>query len=202
MSETQKKKRRDFMKKLFLAALIAVSPLSAFAQVTTAKVAELTAHRIDRLVQLKKIDATFNTKLETLEVQAVNGPAPVAFRSVVSQTMPPQGAPLQVELLFDAAGKPLSFKAIAGGVAGPDPGYNGGKDAVSLLENSLHEVLENATDAKIAPFYNGLATVTLTKGKLSGMDVSQAHITSSATTSKLNVYLMLDGMFMSSEVVP
>lgn len=190
------------MKKIFLAAMIAVSPLTVFAQVTAGKVAELSAHRVDRLVQLKKIDATYTSKLQTVQVQAVNGPAPVAFRSVVSQTTPAQGAPLQVELLFDAAGKPLSFKEIPGGVAGPDPGYNGGKDAVGLFENSLHEVLENANDPKIAPFNDGLISVTLRKVKSGGMEMSQAQILSSTTTSKFNVYLMLDGMFMSSEIIP
>lgn len=189
------------MKTLLVAALVAMAP-TAFAQtVSSAKIAELTAHRVDRLVQLKKIDPTFNTKLERVEVSQA-GPAPVAFRSLVSQTMPAQGAPIQLELLFDAAGKPLSFKVLPDGVAGPDPLYNGGKDAVSLLENSLHEALENATDPDIAPFYNSLTSVTLTKGKAQGMDASRAQITSSATTKKLNVYLMLDGMFMSKEIVP
>jgi hypothetical protein len=190
------------MKNLILAMAMALAPMSAIAQnVTSAKIAELTAHRIDWLVTLKKIDATFNSKLEKVEVSAA-GPAPVAFRSLVSQTQPAQGNPIQVELLFDVTGKPLSFQVLPGGVAGPDPMFNGGQNAVSLFENSLHYVLDNAKDKQIAPFYNGLTSVTLVKGKLGSMDVSQAHILSTATTSKLNVYLMLDGMFMSSEVVP
>jgi hypothetical protein len=190
------------MKNLMIAAMMALLPISAFAQsVTSAKVAELTAHRIDRLVVLGKIDASFNKKLAMVEVSAA-GPTPVAFRSLVSQTQPTTGAPIQLELLFDAAAKPLSFKVLPGGVAGPDPGYNGGQDAVSLFENSMHYILNNATDPKIAPFYNGLTTVMLTKVKMGDMDMAQAQVMSSATTQKLNVNLMLDGMFMSAEVVP
>lgn len=188
------------MKRLILTALMALAPLAAFAQVTPAKVAELAAHRIDRLVTLGKIDAAFSTRVEKIEVMAA-GPAPVAFKSVISQTQPAQGAPIQLEILFDAAGKPLSFKVVAGGVAGPDPKWTG-KGPVSLFENSLHEVLENADDAEIAPFNTGLTSVTLVKGTFNGMEMSRAQVISSATTKKLNVYLMLDGSFMSSEIIP
>jgi hypothetical protein len=190
------------MRKLVLALAIAIGPLAAFGQNASAgKIAELTAHRIDRLIALNKIDATFGSKLEKIDVSTA-GPAPVAFRAIASQTQPAQGMPFKVELLFDTAGKALSFQVLPGGTAGPDPGFNGGQNAVALFENSLHYLLDNATDKKVAPFYNGLTSVTLSKGKLGSMDVSQAHIISSATTSKLNVYLMLDGMFMSAEIVP
>lgn len=188
------------MKKLILITLMALAPFSAFAQVTPAKVAELTAHRIDRLVTLGKIDATFNTRLEKVEV-TVAGPAPVAYRSLVSQTQPTTGTPIQLEILFDAAAKPLSFKLIPGGVAGPDPKWTGA-NAVSLFENSLHEVLENAKDIQIAPFYTGLTTVTLSQVSANGMNMAQSHITSADTTKKMNVYLMLDGSFMSTEIIP
>ena len=188
------------MKNIVLATALVISPLVASAQAATpARVAELSAHRIDRLVTTGKIDASFGKKLETVEV-SVAGPAPIAYRSLVSQTAPAKGAPMQLELMFDASAKPLSFKVLPGGVAGPDPVYNGGADAVGLFENSMHAVLDKATDPTIAPFYNGLTTVTLKKGKLNGMDVARATVTSSLSPDKLNVYLMLDGMLMSTEI--
>lgn len=188
------------MTKLILFTLMALAPLSVFAQVTPAKVAELTAHRIDRLVTLGKIESTFNTRLERVQITTA-GPAPIAYRSLVSQTQPAAGAPKQLEILFDATAKPLSFKVILGGVAGPDPKWTGA-NAVTLFENSLHKVLESAKDAQIGPFYTGLTTVTLIHGSVKGMEMARSQVTSSNTTKKLNIYLMLDGSFMSTEIIP
>lgn len=189
------------MKKLFLAALVAYLPASAFAQnVTSGKIAELTAHRIERLVQINKISATYETFLEKVDVSSVTGQAPVAFKAVVSLTQPTQGNPVQLELLFDAAGKPLSYKEVAG-TGGADPKWPTA-NAQALYESSTHFLDDNKADPKILPFYNGATSLVLTKGKLQGADVCRVQISSSMTTSKLNVYLMLDGMVMSSEIIP
>lgn len=173
--------------------------MPAGAVTSNGKAAELAAHRIDRLVSLGKIDATFMKKMETIEVNTVSNQAPVNYIVRVSQTKPPQGAPLQVDISMDKDGKPLGFKLITGGVAGPDEGWTD-KDAVSLSENVLHYLLENSSDAKIAPFDQGLASLVLTKGNLNGSEVAQGQVTSALTKSKLNVYLKLDGTFISAEV--
>ncbi|MES3038381.1 MAG: hypothetical protein V4736_10785 [Bdellovibrionota bacterium] len=188
------------MKSLFLATIMALLPMTTLAQnASSAKVAELAAHRVDRLVTTGKIDAGFAKRLERIDVSAAS-PAPAAFKVLVSQTKPLQGLPIQVEMVFDVAGKPLSFKAIPGGVAGADPGYDGGKNAVTLFENSLHQIIDSANDANIAPFANGLTSVILTKVNQDGMIMSKAQVKSSATPSKLNVYLMLNGAFMSKDI--
>ncbi len=193
------------MKKLVLGLAISLVSLSGFAhddgKVGFAKIAELSAHRVDRLVALKKIEVEFLKNLEKIEVSKVENSAPVAFKAVVSQTQPAKGTPLQLEILFDHDGKPLSFKALAGGVAGSDPKWTG-KDAGSLAENALHYVLENEALPMVAPYFKNLTSFTLTKGVLNGQAVAAGIITSSAQPQKLHVYLKLDGTFISAEVLP
>lgn len=170
------------------------------APASKAKITELSAHRIDRLVALNKIDKNFLTRLETIEVTPVNQP-PVAFKARVSQTQPAQGQALQIDLSFAEDGKALAYQPVAGGVAGDDPKWPD-KDAGSLTENALHYVLENATDAKVKKFFDGMTIFTLIKGDLNGQIVARGQMQSSLTTEKLNVYLKLDGTFISAEIVP
>lgn len=189
--------------KLFLVSIVGAALTSSpswAATVSTSKVAELTAHRIDRLVSLGKIDNGFLTSLESLEVTAVNQP-PVAYKVRVSQTQPANAPPIQLDLSFDKDGKPLAYQPVAGGVAGPDPQWTG-IDAVGLSENALHYVLENATDPKLKKFSDGLSTFTLVKGDLNGATVARGRVQSSLTTEKLEIYLQLDGTFISALVVP
>lgn len=167
---------------------------------TAAKVAELSAHRIDRLVTLGKIDASFMKNAQTLQVAVVENQAPVFYKVRVSQTQPTQGNPLQLDISFDDDGKPLAYQVVAGGIAGPDQAWPD-KDSVTLTENCLHYVLENNADAKVAPFDKGLTTFVLTKGTLNGQAVARGQVTSSLTKEKLNIYLKLDGTFISAEVV-
>lgn len=189
------------MKKLFIILSAISLSFSALAQTSKASIIELSVHRIDRLVTLKKIDATFLTNLEKVELSLVLNQPPYFYRSIVSQTQPTQGLPIQLEILFDQNGAPLTYKVIPGGTAGADIVWPD-KNSATLSENSMHEVLENPTDARIAPFFNGATSFTLSKTTLLGKDVSRGQITSSLTNSKLNVYLNLDGTFISTEVVP
>lgn len=190
------------MKKTILTtiAFLMTASVSWAAPVSIAKVAELTSHRIDRLVALGKIDASFLNRMEKIEVVPVNE-APVAFKVLVSQTQPVQGQALQLGLSFDKDGRPLAFQVVPGGVAGEDPQWTG-KDAASLTENALHYVLENAADPKVKMFFDGLTMFNLTKGDLNGAVVARGQVLSSLTTQKLNIYLNLDGTLLSTEIVP
>jgi hypothetical protein len=192
------------MKTLILLTSLLVS-ISSFAHpngpgVTNAKVIELSAHRIDRLVTLGKIDASFLKNLEKMEVTVEQNQAPTYYKVRVSQTQPAQGAPIQLDISYDEDGKPLSFQLIAGGVAGPDASWTD-KDAGSLAENALHYILENNADAKVALFDKGVTSFTLSKGTLNGETVARGQAISSLTTDKLNIYLKLDGTLISTEVV-
>lgn len=169
--------------------------------VSNAKAIELSAHRVDRLVALNKIDASFLKKLDKIEVTVVQNQAPIFYKTRVSQTKPAQGNPMQLEISLDEDGKPLAFQLVPNGVAGPDLAWPE-KNAGELTENALHYVLENATDAKVALFDKAATNFTLTQGTLNGQAVARGQVTSSATTEKLNIYLKLDGTFISAEVVP
>lgn len=194
------------MKNLILFASTILLTISAFSHpngpgVTNVKAIELSAHRIDRLVALGKIDASFLKNLEKMEITVVQNQAPVYYKVRVSQTQPAQGSPLQLDITYDEDGKPLAFQVIAGGVAGPDAGWTD-KDAGSLSENAIHYILENNTDTKVALFDKDAISFTLTQGNLNGQMVARGQMISSATTEKLNIYLKLDGTFISAEVVP
>lgn len=169
--------------------------------VTSAKIIELTAHRIDRLVTLGKIDNSFLKKLEKMEVTIVTNQAPIYYKVLVSQTQPGQGLPQQLEIFFNDDGKPLSFQLIAGGTSGPDMAWPD-KDAVSLSENALHFVLENNKDPKVALFDKGVTTFVLTKGIYNGEVVARGQLVSSLTSEKLNIYIKLDGTYLTSELIP
>ena len=182
-------------------ALLLSANVSWAAPASKAKVAELTAHRIDRLVALNKIDASFLNRVEKIEVTAVNQ-NPIAFKVRASQTQPENGSqPMQLDLSFDKDGKALAYQVVAGGNAGPDPQWPD-KDAATLTENTLHYVLDNANDAKVKKFFDGLTMFTLIKGDLNGAVVARGQVLSSQTTEKLNVYVKLDGTFISAEIVP
>jgi hypothetical protein len=194
------------MKKILLTLSSLLISTAAFAHgdgpgVSNAKAIELSAHRVDRLVALNKIDASFLKKMDTIEVIVVENQAPIFYKTRVSQTKPTQGNPIQLEISLDDDGKPLSYKLIPDGVAGPDLGWPD-KTAGELTENALHYVLENAADAKIALFDKAATSFTLSKAVINKQSVAMGQITSSATTEKLNIYLNLDGTFISAEIVP
>lgn len=168
---------------------------------SNAKAIELSAHRIDRLVSLGKIDAKFLKNMEKIELVVVANEAPVFYKVKVSQTKPNAGKPIQVEIAMDEDGKTLSYQVVAGGVAGADPQFSD-KDAASLSENALHYVLENTNQGKVALFDKGASSFTLSKLTLNGASVVLGQLTSTLTTEKLNIYLKQDGTFINAEVVP
>ena len=171
------------------------------AGIAKAKVAELTAHRIDRLVSLNKIDPSFLTKTAKMEVSVLQDQAPAYFKVHVTQTQPAQGEALQLDVVYDNKGKPLSYAVLPGGNPGPDEAWTG-VDAVTLLENGLHYVLENGEkDGKVKPFLTSLLTITLSKGQIGGKPAALTQMKSSESDLTLNVYLNLDGSFISAEFV-
>ena len=175
------------MKSKFFALAIGILTATqmVFAQeaapsIVKAKAAELTAHRVDRLVSLNKIDGSFLTKAAKMEVSIVQNQAPAYYKVRVSQTQPASGEALQMDVVYDGNGKPLSYTVLPGGNAGPDEGWTG-VDAITLMENGLHYVL--------------------TKGQLNGKTVAHTQMKSSESALSLNVYVNLDGTFVSAEFI-
>ncbi len=190
------------MKLLAVSFLFLFSSFSAFSaedpRITTGKIAELAVHRIDRLVTLKKIDPQFLNRLETIDVTKPQG-TPEAYRAVVSQTTPASGAPLQLTLTFDANGKFISFTPVEGGTAGADPAWSP-KDPATLMENAMHFVLENTAKQEIEPYFLSMTRATLGKTIYREESVAVVKFSTSAQAQTLNVYLKMDGKFITHTI--
>ncbi len=193
------------MKTLLIALISSLTltqtALAQVPQMTSASIVELSAHKIERLVTLKKIDPTFLTKTERIDVSVILNQPPYVYRSLVSQTKPTQGAPIQLEILFDKDGNALTYNVLPNGVPGADQNWPA-KNSLALTESPMHYILDNSTNPKINPFFTATASLTLSKGTLAGQDVARAQITSNKTQSILNIYIKLDGTVLSSEVLP
>ncbi len=193
------------MKTLFIALIGFLSftqaALAQVTKITNASIIELSSHKIDRLINLKKIDGTFRTKIERIEVSLISNQPPYVYRSLISQTKPLQGNPIQLEILFDKDGNALTYKVLPNGVPGVDKNWPG-KDALELSENPMHYVLANSTNPQINPFFTDASSLTLIRGTLAGQDVAQGQLTSYKTKSTLNIYIKLDGTFISYEIMP
>jgi len=194
------------MKKFILPLFLVLSISTSFADVEStiapARAAELSSHRIERLVNLKKIDGTFISKLHTIELQKLtkNQVTDPAYLSTVSQYAGTDGTKNQVEIFFDDQGKALSFNVKSGSAAANSPVWPD-KDPSTLVENGLHFVLENnETKAEVKPFHTGFTSMTLSKGTRGGHDVAVVKITSKETQSDLYVYLKMDGSFEAYEI--
>lgn len=190
------------MKKLFLMASILLANVTYAETASQARIGELTSHRIERLVNLKKIDGSFISKLRTIEVQKLptgNAGDPT-FLSVVSQFAGSDGTKNQVEIYFDDQGKALSFKLKAGALA-QDSTVWPDKDPSTLVENSLHFVLDHVAEkTELKPFYDGLNYLELRKVHLNGADLAQVEVHSIATQQFLIINLKPDGTFLSYEI--
>ena len=193
------------MKSLIVGLALTLTSITSFAHgdgaVSLAKVAELSFHRIDRLVVLNKLDAGFLKRAESIEVARVADQGKAEYRAVVSQSAMSGAQALQIELLFDHDGLPLSFKVLSGGVAGPDPQWPSA-DAGTLAEDGMHYLLENGTVAMDAPYFNNLAGGHLMKANLAGQPVAVLVLASTSQPQKLNIFMKLDGTVISAELAP
>jgi len=194
------------MKKLILPLFLAFSISPTFADIDStiapARAAELSSHRIERLVNLKKIDNTFISKLHTIELQKLtkNQVTDPAFLSTVSQYAGADGTKNQVEIFLDDQGKALSFNVKNGSAAANTPVWSD-KDPSTLVENGLHFVLENnETKPDVKPFHTGFISMSLSKGSRDGHDVAVVNLASKETQEHLYIYLKMDGSFEAYEI--
>jgi len=202
--------------KLFMSTILSAASLMAvlgsqvaFSHgVTKAKAAELSLHRVERLVTLKKIDASFLTKAESLAIESIpheNEEDP-SFRATISQVKVGDGPAKKVEIILDDEGRPLSFKVFPGNEADQVPMW-GDRDAVTLLENAHHWIIENvdkevAPGVKVATYSSDLSLGTLRPGKTeAGTEVADGFFKARASDPTIRVRVNLDGTFNSAVVV-
>ncbi|HTL13455.1 MAG TPA: hypothetical protein VL588_13260, partial [Bdellovibrionota bacterium] len=151
-----------------LAFAVALAPVwSAQAEpVPNAKAAELSLHRIERLVILKKIDAAFETAVQSLRLERLDHQTPdqAAFQSTVTLVPAADGTRMSVTIPMDETGKALSFATVAGGAPAGAPAWPV-VDAVTLAENCFHYI-EDGYQAKpeLVPFNDGVTSLDLVAG--------------------------------------
>lgn len=187
---------------LLLTSLFAFTSFAQAATAPFARIIELSSHRIEKLVNLKKIDASFMSKLHTIEVEklADAGAGEPQFVSTVSQFAGADGTKNQIELLLDAQGKALSFKVKSGADAQNAPVWPD-KEATTLIENGLHYLLDHGHHlADLKPFYDSALSLTLKKGVLNGVPHAQVEVTSKDTQRVLSLFVKFDGTFVKYEV--
>lgn len=181
-----------------LASLLWVVP--CFAQsATKATVGELAMHRIEKLVQLKKIDVGYLTNFESLEVMAMpqNNPQDPAFMTMVSQSDGGTATPPQMNLYSAANGRVLSYN-VTSGVAGRGLNWPG-QDPLSIGEAAFHYIEANSGQvAALAPFDDGFKAITVSQEARSGQTVAIDKLTSSESTKILEFVVGLsDGVVQS-----
>lgn len=195
------------MKKLILGFALSLATSSVFADtplvtISQARAAELTTHRVEKLVNLKKIDSSFLMKTQSISLEKLNSSktGDPAFIATVSQVAGPDGTKNQVEITLDDQGKALSFNVKSGATAQNAPAWPD-QDAATIIENSLHFVLEHYTEkADIKPYYDGFLTLVLKKTNVGGQDFALVQIEAKDSQRVLNILLKLDATFLSYEI--
>ncbi len=172
--------------------------------VSAIKAAELACHRIDRLVVLKKIDKSFLSKFQKIDLieLTVGNTTEGKFEITTYQTAPTVGEPLSLSIVIDENGKVLKHQINDGGTAGPQYAWTG-KDPVTLVETGLHYIIEEQTNnVQLRPFAIDFKSILLTQKKLYEILVAEIIVESNSSTAKLVLTIDLSGKLLSQQVIP
>ncbi|MBF0315963.1 MAG: hypothetical protein HQK50_08855 [Oligoflexia bacterium] len=179
---------------------------NAYAEkVVNAKGAELTLHRLERLVFLKKINESFLTKFRSLELFVLEPQTPEdpSYKSLVKEYANANGSHNVLSVFLDENGKAMLHEAASAGDAQGAPTWPE-TDPVTLSENALHFVLEEGAkgNPEILPFYNAFLSLEISQA--SNPDGSiKAHVkmVSKNQPKALLVIMNSDGTFNSSKIL-
>lgn len=167
---------------------------------SVSKAVEIGVHRIERLVTLKKIDPMFQSALYGMRAErTTEGGATYKIYGYSSPDADNQSS--TITMLSDAQGKVLSYSVgqiytPANPVNWPD------KDALTLMEDALHFVLEGWVQyPEVKPFYIGLVTISIAPANnAEGKAIVQAAVTSANDARTLYIKLNTNGTFISHEI--
>lgn len=168
--------------------------------ISISKATELGVHRIERLVTLKKIDSTFQTNLFGMRAErTTESGATYKIYGYVSPDANNQSS--TIAMLSDKTGKVLSYTN--GPTYQPANPFNWpDKDALTLMENALHFVIEGwVQHPEVKPFYAGLMTIGLSPAKdTAGNLIALASVTSDDDARTLYISLKTDGNLIGYEI--
>lgn len=191
------------LKGLILAAQVAVflNASAAYAALTHAKVVELAAHRIGRMVDTLAIEENYVNRIHKFQLTALTKVAPTdpAFRVVVSQAPPATGDAHSVELKMSDTGKTLNEKETRGQDSANAPAWQP-TDPLTLTETALHFVTDSK-EASIQPFKTGAETVTIEQVQLGGDKIGRITISAINSTTLLEVDIDLTNAVLGFRLV-
>lgn len=186
----------------FIVLTMNVLSATETAAVTPGKVAELGCHRLERLVTLGKINETFLTKLQSLQIIKLEPAKPTdpSFKVVASQYAGLDGTANSVEMMMDANGKAIAQTLKAGADAQNSPVWSD-KDAATLVENSLHYIAE-ANNPEAVPFFTGLTSLKLKQVKnAQGEKIARVEMLSKDSAKTFEINLKEDGTVESANTI-
>jgi hypothetical protein len=179
---------------LVLATTLLTSAL-AYSDVPMIKATELGCHRIERLAfDLKKIDVEYVTKLNRIQIQAVND-GDAKFIWTGSQNPGADGQSNAIELMLDANGKAVGKPAETKGSTAVSPNWPS-KDPLSLMEVAVHYVRDN----QVTPFYDSISEAVIDQVQQDNETVARVQIQNSQNSSVMEVLIKLDGTLVSTNV--
>lgn len=186
------------MKFIFSLVLLFGSNIFAQESVSRAKATELSVHRIERLVILKKIPETFLNHISKI-VLTKESNGEIAFKSFVFLENK-NVASANLEINMDDQGKTISHQVVSENVS-PDAYFWPQKDSATLIEDALHFVLEGWVEhSEVKIYFDQFESIELTKFESSSDLVAHFIVTATNTQKKLHIYLKPDGTFLSHEL--
>lgn len=186
-----------FSKLLVSLSLLTAGTLAAAQDVTIAKAAELGCHRVERLVDLGRIDEAYLTKFSALKI-VLDSSGGAKFKWTGFQNAGSDGKAYTIELMQDNTGKTIGNPNLIAGSTPVAPTWPD-KDPVTLMETALHYILENGpSQADVAPFYNALTEGVITQTMYNGSPVALVQFRNSQNASVLEVLVKFDGTVIST----
>lgn len=176
---------------------------SVFAQeeqetVSRAKATELSVHRVERLVILKKIPEVFLNHITKiiLSPQTENE---IAFKATVFLENKSQLTP-NLEINMNDQGKTISHQLISDEVSADAYSWPQ-KDSATLIEDALHFVLEGWVEhSEVKVFFDQFESIEVFKIDSNDDLVAHFIVTATETQKKLHIYLKPDGTLISYEL--
>ncbi len=179
-----------------LSAVVAFSGMKAqAARIASGNAAELAAHRIEKLVLLKKLPASFQKNFKGLGVTEITpgGVNTPSFEVVGSQEADQGEVANAVSVILDENGKALS-STVAAGKPASQPTTWTDKDPLTLVELAVHHIEHKmSADSKLHPFYHGMTALQINQMKHGSHTMAVIEFLSNAGDSRLVMNLNTDG---------
>lgn len=200
------------LKKILLIIVVSFFSLQydcpAAEDVSNAKAAELSLHRIEKLVFLKRIDEAYLSKFRHLSLtllpeESQNHDLSAKFK-IRAETYPAtDGTKKGLDIWMNAQGKVLKYEPLPGGEPHGAPAWPD-KDPVTLSENAMHRILDNVSIVtSLVPFFNSLGEFTISPASDENDPLlAQVDVVSSESHEILSIFLTPDGKFKKEEYLP